>query len=313
MMIYINTAKRVIQAQLVAMNKLLQDFSYDHFNLIVDYILNQDGKVILSGIGKSGYVARKIASSFLSIGVVAIFLHPAEASHGDLGIIKEKDIIIILSKSGETKELIPIVDYSKRSNLKLGLITMKANSNLANMCDFILLLPEIKEASLIDAPTTSSLMMLSIGDALTIAVQEAKGFSKLDLHFYHPGGYIGENILQVKDLMRVNKLPLAHEGASYTEIISIIENTGSDSVFIIDSNSRLLGCVRSRDLLKVKKEQFAIDIHDLMTCNNKYTNISESIKKVSAIMKENSLNIIPVLEKNLLIGVVCIQDLLKIV
>lgn len=184
---YEEIAKRIIEEESKALAALAENIP-SAFGLLVDYILNSEGKVICTGMGKSGYIARKIAASLTSTGTPAIYLHPAEASHGDLGIIGKKDIIIALSNSGETKELNDILDYAERNSIKLASFTGNTWSNLAKKSDFHIYLPCGSEASKIGAPTTSAILSLAAGDALCVALQEFRGFTEENFRLLHPGG-----------------------------------------------------------------------------------------------------------------------------
>jgi arabinose-5-phosphate isomerase len=147
-------------------------------------------------MGKSGYIARKISSSLSSTGTPSFFVHPGEASHGDLGMITKQDIVIMLSNSGETKELSDTITYCEKYNIPIIGMTMNSGSTLAKSCDYLLLIPEFKEASSVSAPTTSAMVMLALGDALAVCLHEAKGFSSDDFRKFHPGGTLGKRLGQ---------------------------------------------------------------------------------------------------------------------
>lgn len=309
---YPNIAKRVITEQSLALVTLADTISLDFHN-VVDHIVNFKGRIILTGIGKSGYIAHKIAASFSSTGTAAFYIHPAEASHGDLGMITENDLVIMLSNSGETRELLDIINYCKRFNIKIVGITMKSNSTLAIHSDFTLIIPTIKEASLILAPTTSALMMLSLGDALTIAVQEAKGFSKDDYHLYHPGGKIGANLLKVKDLMRTgNQLPLVREDTPFTETIIIMTKMSLGCALVVNDNSLLLGIVTDGDLRRHINDPINLKYaKDTMTINPVRVSSSQLATEALYIMNSKPITVLPVTDNGLLVGVVHIHDILR--
>lgn len=197
---YSKIIKRVILEEVSALNCLADNIP-QNINLVVECILSINGKVILTGIGKSGYIANKIAASFASTGTTSFYIHPSEASHGDLGMITKDDLLMVLSKSGETQELFDIMYYCIHNRIKIVSITMNPESTLAKNSDYVLSIPDIKEASEILAPTSSVIMMLSIGDALTVAIQEIKNFSISDFQKLHPGGTIGKqsNTLKSRD------------------------------------------------------------------------------------------------------------------
>lgn len=270
---YFDIAKRVIEEESSALSVLKEKLPED-FNNIVNFIINFSGRVILTGIGKSGYIARKIAASFSSTGTAAYYIHPAEASHGDLGMISESDLVIMLSNSGETQELINIINYCKRFAIKIVGITMKINSTLAINSDFLLTIPSTKEASLISAPTTSALMMLALGDALTIAVQEAKGFTKDDFGLFHPGGKIGANLLKISDLARNKQhLPLVFASTSFSETILIMNKCGLGCAIVVEEKSqKLIGLISDGDLRRHINDKIRLKYaKDVMTTAPYYT------------------------------------------
>lgn len=196
-----NIAQRVINEEANALHALSASIS-TNFSEVINSILaiGEKGRVVLIGMGKSGYIAKKIASSLSSTGTPAFYVHPSEASHGDLGMITEHDIVIMLSNSGETKELFDAITYCKRLYIKTIAITMKPDSTLAKNSDLLLTIPLFSEASLLSAPTTSALMMLALGDAITVALHEAKDFSKENYLTFHPGGSIGASLLKEQKL-----------------------------------------------------------------------------------------------------------------
>jgi len=306
-------AKRVILEESIALNKLSENLSED-FSKIVDYIVDFKGRVILTGIGKSGYIAHKIAASFSSTGTASFYLHPAEASHGDLGMITEHDLVIMLSNSGETKELFDIINYCKRFAIKIVAMTMQANSNIATNSDFLLVIPILKEASLIAAPTTSALMMLALGDALTIAVQERKGFSSEDFHVYHPGGKIGANLLKVKDLMRIsNQIPILYEDTPFADTVLIMTQKSLGCAIVVNDDLNLIGIITDGDLRRHINDFNSLKYaKDLMTINPKYILESQLAKEALFIMNSKSITSIPVVEDRKVIGIIHIHDLLRV-
>lgn len=191
---HISIAKQVIEKEAESLNILSQNIP-KNFEILVEDILKHSkigGKLIISGIGKSGNIAQKISASLVSTGTKSIFLHPSEASHGDLGIIDSKDIVIMLSNSGETKELFDIVSFCLKNKIKMALMTMNPESKIAQNCNYILNIPIVEEASDIKAPTSSSTMMIALGDALVVALHKYKGFTSKHFKEFHPGGKLGQ-------------------------------------------------------------------------------------------------------------------------
>lgn len=191
---HLQIAKQVIQNEILALKTLESNIDNTDFNKIIEKILSITGRVICVGIGKSGHIAKKIASSFASTGTAALFVHPSEASHGDLGMITVNDVVIMISNSGETKELFDVINYCINNKITMIAITKNQNSTLGKASSYLITLPKHHEASSLSAPTTSSLLTLAIGDAMTVALHEAKNITKENYLSYHPGGAIGVNL-----------------------------------------------------------------------------------------------------------------------
>ncbi|MFK7967961.1 MAG: SIS domain-containing protein [Rickettsiaceae bacterium] len=306
------TAKRVISEEAHAL-KILESQLPNDFSAIIDSILKTTGRVIIVGIGKSGYIARKLASSLASTGTPAFYIHPSEASHGDLGMITKSDIVFMLSNSGETKELVDTINYCKRFSIKMVAMTMNPDSNLAKNSDFLLTIPTIKEASLISAPTTSALMMLALGDAITISLHEAKGFTKDDFLTFHPGGKIGNNLVKIKDLMFVGSdLPLVSPDDPFTNIILIITKKSLGCAVVVDNNQNLLGIITDGDLRRnIDKNLTTLKATDMMTKLPKSVNQNILASEALFIMNDKSINALPVTENNKIIGIIHIHDLIR--
>jgi arabinose-5-phosphate isomerase len=208
------------------------------------------GRVIVSGVGKSGLVGRKIASTLASTGTPAFFVHPAEASHGDLGMITADDVVIALSWSGESAELRSVVEHSRRFRIPLVAMTAESDSALARRADVVLLMPPAAEACPHGlAPTTSTLMQLALGDALAIALLESRGFTAEDFHVLHPGGRLGASLHFVRDIMHAgDAMPLARQGAPMSEAIRMMGEKRLGCVGIVEAGGRLVGIITDGDL-----------------------------------------------------------------
>src|SRR6476469_91844 len=220
----IESALRTLEAEgsgVDALAAALRDGLGSSFAAAIDVIRAAQGRVIVTGMGKSGHVARKIASTFASTGTPAFFVHPGEASHGDLGMIANNDVILALSWSGETAELKNITDYSRRHGIKLIAMTAIADSALANVADIVLALPQAREACPHNlAPTTSSLMQLALGDALAIALLESHGFTAVAFGLLHPGGKLGTLLKTVRDIMHTGAtMPLTRLGTRMADAL----------------------------------------------------------------------------------------------
>ena len=309
---HLKIAKNVINGQSQAL-KVLADNIPSDFSALVDHILKLKGRVILVGIGKSGYIAKKIAASLASTGTPAFFIHPSEASHGDLGMITNIDLVIMLSNSGETKELFDTINYCKRYTIPIAAITMKEHSNLASNSDFLLTLPIQKESSTLSAPTTSALMTLSLGDALVTALHEAKGFTQEDFKLFHPGGKIGANLLKVTDVMRSgDKLPIIKASDAFIDTIVIMTEKCLGCAVILDDNGHVSGIVTDGDLRRHIKDDLSIlKAENVMTPRPQSINSKALATEALFIMNDKAITVLPVVDDKKLLGIIHIHDILK--
>ena len=245
----VEVARRVLRTEIEGLRALL-DALDGSFTGAVDRLAQVTGRVIVTGIGKSGHVARKIAATFSSTGTPAQFVHAGEASHGDLGMIAEGDAVLALSNSGDTAELADIVAYAKRFGIPLLAMTSGAASSLAEAATVTLRLPASAEACPMGlAPTTSTTMMMALGDALAIALLERKGFSTDNYRVLHPGGRLGRRLLRVADIMRTGAdVPLVPLGTAMTEAILTMSQKSLGCVGIVDDARRLVGIITDGDL-----------------------------------------------------------------
>jgi len=245
----LDVARRVIRAEIRGLEGLAEALD-DRFESAVTACAEVQGRIIVSGIGKSGHVGRKIAATLASTGTPAQFVHPVEASHGDLGMIGSDDLILALSNSGETSELADIVAYSRRFEIPLIAITGGAQSTLADAADIVLVLPPAAEACPMGlAPTTSATMMMTLGDALAIALLERKGFSSSDFRLFHPGGRLGRRLLRVGDIMHGGEeIPLVSQDALMSDAILVMTAKSFGCVGVCDAGGRLIGVITDGDL-----------------------------------------------------------------
>jgi arabinose-5-phosphate isomerase len=242
-------ARRVLRAEIDGLEQLAQALDAG-FGAALDLCFATRGRLIVTGIGKSGHVARKIAATLASTGTPAQFVHPAEASHGDLGMIGGEDAILALSNSGESGELADIIAHSRRFRIPLVAITGGSRSTLAAAADAVLLLPGAAEGCPMGlAPTTSTTMMMALGDALAIALLERKGFSAADFQLLHPGGKLGRRLLRVGDIMhRGDSVPLVAPDAAMSEAILVMTAKSFGCVGVCGGDGRLVGVVTDGDL-----------------------------------------------------------------
>lgn len=243
----LETATRVLRIEGEAV-LALADALPDGLARAVDMVLACRGRVIVSGIGKSGHVARKIAATFSSTGTPALFVHPAEASHGDLGAITEADLCLVLSNSGETTELSDLIAHTRRFGIGLVAITGRGDSTLGTAADLTLVLPDAPEACIMGlAPTTSTTMALALGDALAVAVMDRRGFAPGDFHAFHPGGRLGARLARVDRLMRADNLPLVPPGLPMADVLIAMTRGGAGIAGVVEGG-RLRGVITDGDL-----------------------------------------------------------------
>lgn len=309
---FYKTAERVISEEATALNILKSQIPTD-FSKVVEAILSLKGRLIILGIGKSGYIARKIAASLASTGTPAFYIHPAEASHGDLGMITKADMVFMLSNSGESRELFDTINYCKRFAIKIIAATMNPDSTLAKNSDFLLTIPTIKEASLLSAPTTSALMMLALGDAIIISLHEAKGFSKDDFLTFHPGGKIGANLIKIKDLMLTGTaIPFINPDYSITRVAGIITEKKLGCAIVVDNNQTLIGIITDGDLRRnIDKDLKTLKAENLMTASPIFVRSDILASEALSIMNNKSITILPVNDHDKVIGIIHIHDILK--
>ncbi len=260
----IATGKRVLKREADALASFA-DALGDSFVVAAQTILDAPGRVIVSGMGKSGHVARKIAATLASTGTPAHFVHPAEASHGDLGMLTKGDVLLVLSNSGETPELADIVAYSRRFSIPLIGVASRADSTLIRQSDVQLILPPAEEAC--DqgiVPTTSTTMTLALGDALAIALMEHRKFSPEHFKVFHPGGKLGARLSKVADLMHED-MPLVPADAPMSDALLVISQKGFGVVGVTDNEGRLIGIITDGDLRRHMDGLLDATAADVMT------------------------------------------------
>jgi arabinose-5-phosphate isomerase len=245
----IEAARRVLAIEIAGLTELAKSLDRA-FVEAIDTLAGARGRVIVTGMGKSGHIARKIAATLASTGTPALFVHPGEASHGDLGMITPGDAVIALSNSGDTAELADVLAYTRRFRIPLIAMTRRSESALADAADVALVLPASAEAcSLGLAPTTSTTMMLALGDAIAVALLERKGFSTEDFQALHPGGRLGQQLLRVADIMHEGAaVPLVRRGTAMAEALLIMTAKSFGCAGVTDEAGRLVGIVTDGDL-----------------------------------------------------------------
>ena len=313
----IASALRTLEAEgsgVDALKAALRDGLGGTFASAVDIIRAAQGRVIVTGMGKSGHVARKVASTLASTGTPAFFVHPSEASHGDLGMIANNDVILALSWSGETAELKSITDYSRRYGIKLIAMTAIADSALAKMSDVALVLPQAREACPHNlAPTTSSLMQLALGDALAIALLESHGFTAVAFGLLHPGGKLGTLLKTVRDIMHTGAtMPLMPLGTRMSDAILEMTTKGFGCVGILDGRGQLTGIITDGDLRRhMRNDLLNAHVDDVMTRSPKSVRPDQLLSETLDILNSMKVTALFAVEAGKPVGIIHVHDLLR--
>lgn len=314
----IDSAVRTVvteQAGLAELARALDNGLAEPFAESIKALRGIAGRVIVTGVGKSGHIGSKIAATLASTGTPAFFVHPVEANHGDLGMIARDDLIIAMSWSGETRELKGIVAYSKRFSIPLIAITSGEDSALAREADIVLCVPKANEACPHGlAPTTSTLMMLVMGDALAIALLEARGFTAENFRTFHPGGQLGASLTKISDVMHTgDRLPLVSSGTGMRDAILEISQKGFGCVGIVSNDGSLAGLVTDGDLRRhINADLLSMSVNEVMTVDPKTITPDTLAATALQIVNSSAITNIMVTEDNRPVGIVHLHDLLRI-
>ena len=309
----IKTGKEVIDTEIKALKLLKKYISKDFIN-VIKLLHNIKGKIFLSGIGKSGHIATKIASTLASVGSPSFFIHPSEANHGDLGMLEKKDCIILISNSGESSELINLILHCRKLMIPIISITSESESTLAKESNFKLLIPKNIEACPLElAPTSSTTCMLALGDAIAVTLLKKKSFTKKDFHELHPGGKLGQILLQVKDLMKTRKsIPLILVTHNVSRAILEMSSKGEGCVGVISNKGELVGIITDGDLRRhMSKNLLEKKAKDIMTKNPKTLSPSTLVSEALTMMNEKSITNYFITEKKKPIGIIHMHDILR--
>ena len=294
--------------------KLLSSTLGDNFVDATQAIVGCQGRVIVTGMGKSGHIARKIAATLASTGTPAHFVHPGEASHGDLGMITPDDVVIALSNSGEATELTDLIQYTRRFSIPLIAITSRPQSSLGSAADITLQLPPAAEVCPMGmAPTTSTTMMLGLGDALAVATMEVKGFTAEDYHNFHPGGKLGKTLLRVRDVMRKEAdIPLVATNDAMTQVLVVMTQKSLGCAGVIDATGHLIGIITDGDLRRHMQGDFLTRTAE-QVMSKKPTTVAPTILAAEAlkILNEKTRTQLFVVDDGKPVGVLHIHDLLR--
>ena len=307
------SARRVLELEAAGIGALSRSLD-DQFNRAIALLARVTGRVIVTGMGKSGHVAVKVAATLASTGTPAQFVHPAEASHGDLGMITEHDAVIAFSNSGETQELADLITYAKRYEIPLIAITGRAGSTLAKAGSVTLVLPDTPEACPMGlAPTTSTTVMLALGDALAVALLEHKGFSADDFHVLHPGGKLGKRLLRVSALMHGGEtMPLIVRDAPMSEVLIKMTQKGFGCVGIVDTEGLLLGVITDGDLRRhMSDDLLTLRATQVMTAKPKTIRPDALASEALGFMSNRSITNVFVVDDGRPIGIIHVHDILR--
>ena len=306
----LTTARRVIAREAEAL--IMLGHALDgSFTAAIDLIMAVKGRVIVSGMGKSGHIARKIAATFASTGTPAQFVHPAEASHGDLGMITRGDVVLVLSNSGETPELADIVAHTRRFEIPLIGVAGRADSTLLRAADVAIVLPNAPEACETGiVPTTSTTMTLALGDALAIALMEHRSFTPENFRIFHPGGRLGAKLLKVRDLMHT-EMPLIDAAHPMTEALLTMSRYGFGVVGVTGPDAALQGIITDGDLRRHMDGLLSRTAAEVMTKNPR-TVASDALAHVAlAVMDDRKITCLFVKDGPQTVGILRIHDLLR--
>lgn len=312
----VESGLRAVQAERDGLDALLKAMANglrDPFCRAVDRLFGLSGRVIVTGMGKSGHIGRKVAATLASTGTPAYFVHPGEASHGDLGMICETDAVLALSWSGETSELHDIVGYCARQGVTLLAITGSAGSTLARRADIALVVPRLEEACPNGlAPTTSTTVQLALGDALAVALLERRGFTAHDFKGFHPGGKLGAMLKRVGDLMhRGDRIPLVARGTALAEALALQSSKGFGCVLVVEGDGRLAGIITDGDVrrhLLNRREAGTVD--DIMTPDPVTVTADALIGAALEMMENRAISVLAVTEGQRPVGLIHVLDLL---
>ena len=309
----IKTGRQVIDIEIKALN-LLKNYISKDFVKVVNLLLKNKGKIIVSGIGKSGHIASKIASTLSSVGSPSFYIHPSEANHGDLGMLENKDVVILISNSGETSELINLILYCKKLGVPIISITSEPNSTLSRESNLNLLIPKNIEACPLElAPTSSTTCTLALGDALAVTLLKKKKFTESDFRELHPGGKLGQMLSEVKDVMKMNlNIPLIVESKKMSYAILEMTSKGEGCVGVVSKKNELIGIITDGDIRRnMNPELLDKNVKEIMTKKPKTLSPNTLISKALKIMNEESITNIFITKQKKPIGIIHMHDILK--
>ena len=309
---FLTTGRRVIAREAGAL-QALETALNGSFTAAVDLIMASKGRVIVTGMGKSGHIARKIAATFASTGTPAQFVHPAEASHGDLGMVTRGDVVLMLSNSGETTELADIIAHTRRFTIPLIGVASRAGSTVLRQADVAILLPDVPEACETGiVPTSSTTMTLALGDALAIVLMEHRAFTPDHFRIFHPGGKLGAKLLRVRDLMHTD-LPLVDPGRPMSETLLVMTQKGYGVVGVTGPDGHLTGIITDGDLRRHMDGLLGLTAAQVMTATPRTIGPEALAERAVALMSDKNITCLFVTPEGgaQAIGIIKIQDCLR--
>ncbi len=304
--------RRVLHVEAEALSRLAAELG-EPFERAVETLNQAKGRIVCTGVGKSGHVGRKIAATLASTGAPALFVHSTEASHGDLGMIGAGDVVVALSKSGETRELADVIAYAKRFSIPLIGITGVADSALGHAADVLLLLPDAPEAADgVNAPTTSTTLQMALGDALAVALLERRGFSPGDFRLFHPGGKLGAMLRTAGDLMhRGQELPLVRADTPMRQTLLTMTEKRFGCVGVTDDGGRLAGLITDGDLRRHMDGLLDHAAGEVMTRNPRTATRGMLAAEALRLMNEARITVLFVVQEGWPVGILHVHDLLR--
>ena len=314
---YISEAKKVFDKEIEALEKTRDALGKD-FETILNLILDCEGKLILTGMGKPGHIATKMSATFASLGIPSFFMHPGEAMHGDLGMVEKKDVVMLMSYSGESEEVTRLMPVLKEIGCKTIAITGKPQSTLAQECQYHFFFPEFEEACYLHlAPTSSTTTLLVLGDALAVIASRAINYTRDDFGLHHPAGALGKKLLvKVKNLMYSGaEDAVVLEGSTLHQAIVEMSKKGLSMVTIVDTDNNIKGIITDGDLRRMLDKN--VDVYnavvdDLMTKNPTTVDYREMAVNALQTMSDKKITCMPVVdEENKLVGTILMQDIFK--
>ena len=313
----LESARKALNLEIEALKEAVNNLD-DNFTKAVELILNGSGRLIVSGMGKSGLIGSKIAATLSSTGTPSFFLHPAEALHGDLGMVKEDDVVLLLSNSGETDEIIRIVPFLRRIGTKIIAMVGNLESSLAKNSDIVLNSYVAREACPLNlAPTSSTTVSLALGDALACALIEARGFKERDFARFHPSGSLGRKFIAVKDLMHIgDTIPLVGPDDILRDAVVKMSHGGFGALVIVGDDKKLLGVFTDGDLRryfeKCKNVDLDVPISKVMTANPKRVTANRLAMEALKTMEDKAITSLPVVDnEDNVVGFLHLHDILK--